>query len=746
MVGSSSLRLYQMSHEGNLIWSRTLSSPVIAAVFSPDGSMVASIASYDRLVKIWRRLSYASDGVQFDSDYLPHPAAVTGIRWRQSGHSEHGAIHVLYTTCADTKVRVWVATDPHGLQVLQLWTEIDAQESIQPRYLEPGSHSTERYIFIVESQDFKRAMESAVQASISHGQQQPALEHLLDIAEKTPEVCVVLDNTGHLSAWGLENIGKKTRSAKDVFNIAHIENFNVLFPQVTAQAEEYVRLLNFSADESDSTYSVLVHHFDGRIVWLEGKLDEFFVPAGGHAGMQVRALWTGHNRSIKKIVRTASGKALVSRTNDNQAVVWKQQDMNYKIGLARHSYLDSPDHIHRTCLLDEGNIVACLHHDNLSLWDARILAAEQVSKCDYLIEGKPLCLLQLPSPDPRVPYMYLATISSHMKGIVWQIQLYQGCGPRGRRTSLARPLMKQFCSFDLGAQKDLISVVPVDPAGLPPVIGGFLDTFAKDICISYTNDGVLRAWTAKVDVEAGSVQWLVTATLETGVNEATLTSGNSTRKIAVVDSTRNGLSIWDTFSGQLEYENDRDVHETIQDLDWTSTPDQQSILAVGFPHRVVILAQIRYDYLNKGPAWASIREIHIRETTSHPIGDSTWMGNGSLVIGAGNQLFVYDKLLTTTDEMIRDFSIPAHKHASMDLFDLVALLNGPLPVFHPQFLAQCILAGKIVLVQKIIVNLHKALKFFSDGENVDSLLGLSPEEFYEEQQQVRYFQDQEIQD
>ena len=728
------MKLYQTNGEEALIWSRSLSSPVVFAHFSHDASLIASTARHDRLVKIWRRLSYASDDVRFDFSYLSHPATITGIHWRKSGHQEQGIDNVLYTICADNRVRVWAATDPHGLQVLQLWAEIDAQESIQPRYLEHAFQSRDRYVFIIDSHDFSRAIDNAVQLTISQAEQQPALEHLLDIAERKPEVCVVLDSKGHMSAWGLERVGSKARTVKDVFNVAHVENFKVLFPQATGPSDEHVRFLNFCGDESGSNYSILVHHFDGRIVWLGGKLDEFFAPSAGQTGMQVKALWTGHEGPIKKIIRTISGRALISRTNDNQALIWKQQDVQNDMGLSRCSFLDSSEHIHRTCLVDDGNIVANLHHRHTTLFDARNFAADQVASCKFTVDGKPLCLLQLPSPEENTPFIYLATISSHMKGVVWQIQLYQGRGQSARRISVVRPLMKEFCSFNLGEQKDLLSVVPVDPAGSSPTIAGFLDTFAKDVAISYTSAGVLRAWTAKINVEAGSVDWLVTATVETGIERPTLASGSSIRKIALVDSTRNGLSIWDTTSGQLEYENDRNIHETIQDLDWTSTPDQQSILAVGFPHRVVILAQIRYDYLNKGPAWAPIREIHIRDSTPHIIGDSTWMGSGNLVIGAGNQLFVYDKLLTTTDEMIRDFSIPAHKHESMNLFDVVALLNGPLPVFHPQFLAQCILAGKLALVQKIIVNLNKTLKFFSDGEDLNSLLGLSANEFYEEQQ------------
>jgi len=51
--------------------------------------------------------------------------------------------------------------------------------------------------------------------------------------------------------------------------------------------------------------------------------------------------------------------------------------------------------------------------------------------------------------------------------------------------------------------------------------------------------------------------------------------------------------------------------ETILDLDWSSTPDMQSILAVGYAHRVDILCQQRMTYFDEGPGWALCRTIDI---------------------------------------------------------------------------------------------------------------------------------------
>lgn len=61
-------------------WNKRTASPVAHANFSPSASLIATAGARDRLVKIWRRLSY--EEATFDYTYLPHPALVTHLEWR----------------------------------------------------------------------------------------------------------------------------------------------------------------------------------------------------------------------------------------------------------------------------------------------------------------------------------------------------------------------------------------------------------------------------------------------------------------------------------------------------------------------------------------------------------------------------------------------------------------------------------------------------------------------------------------
>jgi WD40 repeat protein len=727
LVANSKLAVWFLNDNLRLIWKKQLSSPAKFAEFSPDAELVATTGQYDRLVKLWRRLSFGADDVRFEVFYLPHPATVTGIHWRKPLYREQSMENVLYTICADNKIRVWTVSDHQSLSAMHLWTEIDMISSIQPR-IPPEVSSSRRYGFIIDSRDFTAATERVVQRNTE--KDNLALEHLVEVANKSPEICVIVDDQGHMCAWALENVGSKRRSATDVFNILHIEGLQFSFPSAALPIEDYAQFYTFGASTSDDSLSILVHHFDGWIEWFDSQIDVLFDPTPRKKRLTSRGTWSGHTEPIKKIVRNANGHILVSRTDDNNAMIWRQRTRGPGSVLVRQSSISSDEHIHRTCIIGDGQFLINLHHRSISLWDTRTSPAERLAGCDFTLSGKPLCVLLIPNLEATENVVYVAAISADMTGHAWEVHLPLKKS-HSNKTKGSTIHLRQFCTFSLGLEASVSYILPVDPAGQVVKSSGFLDLFAADIAMSYTDTGTVHTWAAKVDQTEQKLDWLLTSTVETGIANPSLASGSSIRKAALVDQSRTHLTIWNTSDAQLEFEEQFPDHDMIRDLDWTSTPDNQSILAVGFPHKVVLLSQLRYDYLDSGPSWTQIREIRIRDLTPHPIGDSCWLSSGNLVVGAGNQLFVYDKEVEVSSLLVTELRIPARGNSVVDLFDVTTRLNGPLPVYHPQFLAQCILSGKTNLVHLILVNLHRKLKFYTEGDYLDTFLGISLEEFYQ---------------
>ncbi|WKT49007.1 WD40/YVTN repeat-like-containing domain superfamily [Fusarium oxysporum f. sp. vasinfectum] len=709
LLGTQYLSLFDTKTEPRCLWQKKLPSIAKYALLSYDSRYIATSSHHDHLIKVWRRLNFGADEVRFDLTYLRHPNIITSVRWRRPFHVEQASDNVLYTTCLDKCIRVWTPTDTPDGKHWQLWGQVDlcAPSQENPEGLDM------RFALVLDGRDFTASVEQAVQARMSDDSTTDdpvALDHLVAVATKNPEICIALDGKGIMSAWALENVGSSTANSPTLFKVAQVKDvhFELLDNFLPVQDTPHTEIQTYCDKESGKVHFML-HAFDGRIGVFTGSVADLFDPMTNDRRLALQTIWSGHSTSITKIVRNFSGRAVVSRTRDGESIVWKHilspRDKS-GLTLTRGSVIPEKGHIHRICVLRKGRFVVFLRHDTFSLWDCRTSRATALSQCDYEVSGKPLCLIILPRSDVKnYTVAHIATITSEGHGIVWEVQL-----PRyfDDPKTTAGANVEELCRFEIKDIKNLAYVLPVDPAGSQPIVSGFLDIFARD----------------------RSVGWLSTCTTETGVSEPALVSGSTLKKAALVNSSRSQLTIWDIGGARLEYENNFQEHQVIQDLDWTSTPDGQSILAVGFPYRIILLSQMRFDYLNKGPAWAQIREISIRELTPHPIGDSTWLGDGHLIIGAGNQMFVQDRHVGISESMKTDLRLPLRKDGKLDLFQVVQRFNGPLPVFHPQFLMQCILSGKATLVRRILVALHKTLKYHINGETLDDYLGMDLSEFY----------------
>ena len=133
MVAHSAIELYTTKTRPECLWRRELPSAACIARISYDSAYIASVGRHDKLVKVWRRLSYGSYDVRFDFLYLPHPNLVTGLRWRQPAHVDQTIDNILYTFCTDNVLRIWTGSDSHGHQLPQLWGKLNLSEAIQDK-------------------------------------------------------------------------------------------------------------------------------------------------------------------------------------------------------------------------------------------------------------------------------------------------------------------------------------------------------------------------------------------------------------------------------------------------------------------------------------------------------------------------------------------------------------------------------------------------------------------------------------
>ncbi|KXT16619.1 hypothetical protein AC579_6669 [Pseudocercospora musae] len=288
------------------LWSKPVASPIRQAEFSPTSSLIATCSDYDRLVKIWRRLSF-EDGL-FDHTYLPHPGAVTHLQWRPmndtskerrtSGisrrHEEEP--EVLYTIANDGLLRVWRTGGTHHLDILILHTSIDLVAAIpdSPSVAAKGTSNATRparYAVMIPCTQFTAAVNAALgiplDGKISHSK-----EFLKEMASKDLDVIIAFDGQGRMSAWGLQSIGHKRRpetpTQVEPYHIAHAEGLLVKLPNSTPAIS--------TCWCQDDRFHLLSHAFGkrGEVSWWQGTVETFFSPSAPGADRLSRASnWTG---------------------------------------------------------------------------------------------------------------------------------------------------------------------------------------------------------------------------------------------------------------------------------------------------------------------------------------------------------------------------------------------------------------------------------------------------------------------
>ncbi|KAL1412038.1 regulator of (H+)-ATPase in vacuolar membrane [Vanrija albida] len=284
-------------------------------------------------------------------------------------------------------------------------------------------------------------------------------------------------------------------------------------------------------------------------------------------------------------------------------------------------------------------------------------------------------------------------------------------------------------------------ILPVDPMGWhTTTVDWETDTPLQDMVVTVSENGVLEFWKPRLgqhmpggrrptvqgdwhclDAVDSHVAWFRSSVVHTDKKNVALARCSSRKKTVLVCELPNGqyeMTIWDSnvseFSTGLELTFTFDHGDTVQDLDWTTTSDLQSVLAVGFPHHVVLVCEQRMSYVEVTPGWAPFVNIDMKKFTSVPISDSIWIAGGSFAVGVGNQIYVFSGFLEKPTPLPSPGQSVHHADVDddepEDIFELIAHQNGPLFDFHPTMIMQCLLWDKIDLVKRILCTLVKDIR------------------------------------
>lgn len=675
VVGSSFLSFWKIkdnfgAYEPVLLWNKKQPKPVYYVDISSDSQLISSFGKYDITLKLWKRISISGEQDIFHLTLLPHPDYITAIRWKQT--SPNMSSQVLYSLCADKKLRIWSCYEiGNGQKTVQNWGSIQLTEK-------------ERFCLLIDSWILKEVL----------SKENRALQYYRDTL---PDLVMTITSSGDFTLHALENLStdppkplvtKKLLSG-ELPEESFLRNPNFLyFAEVQPCAENSTKV------------SLLVHSLGGMIRQSTIDIPSLLTNANDSINaFTLQHIFSGHNKSIRELVRSSDGEALLTLSRFSENCIWRPKCItkgNISLYLKNIVTTDAP--IKLSVLHEKGDLLICLLDDyRLQAWkcsknrNPNDKTATMEAEFDVGIPTNGLSpLLMINTPEE---------VHNHDRHFVAIV--YSDGSIRSFEVSLVRGISEiESNNLEISGDETIYKMSSIDP-----VHSTFFSN--RPLLSVVTKKGVVMEYKAHVDNKSKTISWSKWKEIVTGVKEPLYLRGSSTGKLCIVSSDGKIVSFWDVNRSVLEYE---ETFETsIQDIDWTSTSFGQSIVSIGFSDYSLLYTELRYDYTNNSPSYLPIEKIDISAYTAHDIGDSVWLKDATFVVATGNQLYIKDKSLDLNDPFTHK-SIGSRMILFNDILHLNSVLNGPLPVYHPQFLIQAIYANKLKLVQELLMRLFLKLR------------------------------------
>ncbi|KAG8997978.1 regulator of (H+)-ATPase in vacuolar membrane [Tulasnella sp. JGI-2019a] len=722
------LSTYKLKTDGDLPtwvkeWSLRHPAPCLVR-FSPSTSHIACVSAADSAVTLF------STRTCTQTQRIRHPYPPISIRWRSDSNRND---LILFTLTPDGTARIFM-TVLDAPNLLQLHATIDRYSFLSNSAAsEPAPGGS--CVFWLDGAAVRRCLTDTLHQEYDGFEvaqrRRPLAEQIL--AEGWDLFVRVLAD-GSMVVRALANIDRRPPTMLKQFTILHTPPGSLTF----GSPPTHISLHAIPGSPTTLvTYPSLRSYVISPLLFLDGQaagLDLF--ASGGDAPVATAGVISERRhkspleREILGFVRTHEGDAIsVAREGGRREIRTKGADGRLELLASYESGKNDA-----VCLFDQGRTLACYSDQEHALFvyhfppDSKPLS-EKISVTTF---SKPV-LFSLPRIGASTPIACAASSGTYLI-LVETTPSSDNQIPRLILT------LQETKPLPVDSPPDLI--MPVDPmAWRPPTdkdsksqvshIGHRHMT--RDAFVTVSPKGELSFWvaTSSASVSNGKRKpadlpgWRCTGRVRTRRRKIAMAQCSSAKKTVLVVDLPEGqeVTIWDSieseFSSGLEH---RQVFsEKVNDLDWTSTYDGLSILALGFSQKVLLLSSQRMSYFDERPTWGVLKVLDTSGITPFSISDSIWMTGGSLVVAAGHQMFMYNDSRRSSFADNED-----------GLFQSVARQNGPLSVFHPQMILQCLLWGKISVVKRIICNLAHNIKAAAAGTSPENIHRLPMEAFWED--------------
>lgn len=760
--------------KSNLRWSQEQASPVEGIDITLDASKIVTYnySNYDSFAKVFVRINYGDCNSLFELIYLDHDRSkwLLSFKWREKEQLDSSKDNdemlasmaniknirsympassenndILYTITNDHILNVWATYDFSGHSHLKLWAQLDLKKDLKSELM--GA-------LVIENVKLQSTLIADLAKSAS---ETDVTKYFVDKNMSNFDLVVVTGKSRAVAyaIWNIDtnppNSVRFEKIRETSFNKICLPSYlidSILDLNTIATSKDFqlslnpVCLSNVITLKGTNKFSYLLHDRIKHTIRLVEASFKGLVEGPGSMDITLKNKFQGHDKSIRKLVTSSSSyqnNIMLSISNFAQYnYIWEPLLLNpqqqktmsiskrFRLNVIRDPELDP---------FNQGILDAIIindvtklkgrfrHHLALvvekggffSIWDCN--GETMDDKDAQLISRREIFDSNKDRNTDTPQALFLRTLSETSYLVIcaynassinaWKIDIHPETGKVSYEIIHTHELPGKYTghvklsAVDTYLEKDL-SII--DEKGLFRLIG-----------VSYNSD-------------TKQVEWEQITQIHTSIERASYICGASViNKLAIVNESGSQLSVWDTKSGHLEYEESfPKEYGVVRDLDWNFIGSMGStayaILEVGFPRFVLLYTQLRYDYTNLIPSFAVLKCIDISDYTSHEIGDLIWIDEGYLVIGSGNQFFIDDKWVELgasrgastnrpIDSTIRQLMVGYDpKQSSFLISDLVRILNGPLPVYHPQFLIQALLQNEVKLVEEVLVKLLQVLR------------------------------------
>ncbi|KAG8835972.1 regulator of (H+)-ATPase in vacuolar membrane [Serendipita sp. 399] len=634
-----------------LIWRAKTSQPDQISL-SPSTTLLATRSKNISYVNIW--LAASGRLVQ----RISHPRPLINISWRSPPSNKEE--YILYTTTSDSALRIF-------LPVLDTPRHLQLHATIDPYSFLPSSLATNKGspVMALHRDSLRAVIGNALREPrdkrTSFGESQR--RRLTEVYEEGWDLFARILDDGSIVVQAVANIDRRPPTLLKQFTLLHS-----LFDPPLESLPTALLLLPSAAQLNLITNPPIVSHSLLPLPFFDAKKDGLrTIAAAPESGKY------GH-LPITHISRSPEGHA-VAVMRRGASEIWKVK----KSGDLRL--------ISQFETVNGANILVFHSGESVAVYDPdeRALSVQMSSTSPPKLSLPALIdLFLIPPNHDHITCLVGITESFQV------LQIHAIHPPDPALVIHSNSSLPNFSKPNM--------IVPVDPM--------IWNKTASELLLSVSEEGDLEFWAPE-----GRTSWKRTGHVATGKKNIIKARCSSAKKTVLVVRRPEGdeVSIWDSkesqFSSGLEHLQIYPTNTPVIDLDWTATPDGQSVLAVGFPSHVLLLYQQRMTYFDQGSGWGVFGRIEIGRITKHPIADSIWISRAQMLTGAGHQMIQARPGFSLQDGT-----------TSRDLFETVARKNGPLPHYHPQMLLQCLLWEKIKIIKQIIGRLARDLKYLTPDE------------------------------